>query len=60
MPTIGTWYRRLQRKAEENDNIDYQFHFSYLIKVMKQYCKKFNKDFRNGIHQNPFKKYSNV
>ena len=42
MPTIGTWYRRLIRKAEENDNIDYQFHFSYLIKVMKQYVREYD------------------
>lgn len=42
MPTIGTWYRRLLRKAEENDNIDYQFHFSYLIKVMKQYVREYD------------------
>lgn len=40
MPTIGSWYRRLMRKAENNDNIDYQFHFSYLIKVMKQYVRE--------------------
>ena len=42
MPTIGTWYKRLIRKAEENDNIDYQFHFSYLIKVMKQYVREYD------------------
>ena len=24
MPTIGTWYRRLEQKAEENVNLDYQ------------------------------------
>ena len=42
LPTIGTWYRRLLRKAEENDNIDYQFHFSYLIKVMRQYVREFD------------------
>ena len=42
MPTIGTWYKRLLRKAEENDNIDYQFHFSYLIKVMKQYVREYD------------------
>ena len=42
MPTIGTWYRRLIRKAQENDNIDYQFHFSYLIKVMKQYVREYD------------------
>ena len=42
LPTIGSWYRRLLRKAEENDNIDYQFHFSYLIKVMRQYVREFD------------------
>ncbi len=42
LPTIGSWYRRLIRKAEENDNIDYQFHFSYLIKVMRQYVREFD------------------
>ena len=42
LPTIGTWYRRLIRKAEENDNIDYQFHFSYLIKVMRQYVREYD------------------
>ncbi len=42
LPTIGTWYRRLVRKAEENDNIDYQFHFSYLLKVMRQYVREFD------------------
>ena len=42
MPTIGTWYKRLIRKAEENDNIDYQFHFSYLIKVMRQYVREYD------------------
>lgn len=42
MPTIGSWYRRLMRKAENNDNIDYQFHFSYLMKVMKQYVREFD------------------
>ena len=40
MPTIGSWYKRLQRKAQNNDNIDYQFHFSYLIKVMRQYVRE--------------------
>jgi hypothetical protein len=40
MPTIGSWYKRLVRKAEENKNIDYQFHFSYLLKVMRQYVRE--------------------
>jgi hypothetical protein len=30
------------RKAEENTNVDYQFHYSYLIKVMKQYIREYN------------------
>ena len=42
MPTIGSWYRRILRKAEENTNVDYQFHYSYLIKVMKQYIREYN------------------
>ena len=42
LPTIGSWYRRLLRKSQENDNIDYQFHFSYLIKVMRQYTRVFD------------------
>lgn len=42
MPTIGSWYKRILNKAEENKNIDYQFHYSYLIKVMKQYVREYN------------------
>ena len=42
MPTIGSWYKRILRKAEENKNPDYQFHYSYLIKVMKQYVREYN------------------
>jgi len=42
MPTIGSWYRRILRKAEENKNVDYQFHYSYLMKVMKQYIREYN------------------
>ena len=42
MPTIGSWYKRLQKKAKENDNNDYRFHYSYLIKVMKQYIREYN------------------
>jgi len=42
MPTIGSWYRRILRKAEENRNADYQFHYSYLIKVMRQYIREYN------------------
>ncbi len=42
MPTIGSWYERLLQKAKENDNSDYQYHYSYLTKVMKQYCRKYD------------------
>ncbi len=42
MPTIGSWYRRLQVKAQENKNPDYQFHYSYLLKVMKQYIREYD------------------
>ncbi|MCI8486170.1 MAG: DUF87 domain-containing protein [Clostridia bacterium] len=40
MPTIGSWYRRLLKKAKENDNQDYRFHYSYLVKVMRQYVRE--------------------
>ncbi|MCI8444519.1 MAG: DUF87 domain-containing protein [Clostridia bacterium] len=42
MPTIGSWYKRLQIKAQENDNPDYQYHYSYLLKVMKQYIREYD------------------
>ncbi len=42
MPTIGSWYKRIQKKAKENDNPDYQFHYSYLLKVMKQYIREYD------------------
>ena len=42
MPTIGSWYRRLAAKAQENKNPDYQFHYSYLLKVMKQYIREYD------------------
>ena len=42
MPTIGSWYKRLQRNAESNTNPDYRFHYSYLLKVMKQYIREYN------------------
>ena len=42
MPTIGSWYKRILKKAEENKNPDYQFHYSYLMKVMKQYIREYN------------------
>ncbi len=42
MPTIGSWYRRIQGKARENTNPDYQYHYSYLLKVMKQYIREYD------------------
>ena len=42
MPTIGSWYKRIMRKAKENENQDYRFHYSYLLKVMKQYIREYN------------------
>ncbi len=41
LPTIGSWYRQIQEKAANNTNSDYQFHYSYLIKVMKQYIREY-------------------
>ena len=40
MPTIGSWYKRLLHTSKENENPDYRFHFSYLIKVMRQYVRE--------------------
>ncbi len=42
MPTIGSWYKRIQQKAKENTNKDYQYHYSYLLKVMKQYIREYD------------------
>ena len=43
MPTIGSWYKRIEKKARENDNSDYKFHYSYLLKVMKQYIREYDR-----------------
>ena len=42
MPTIGSWYKRLMVKAQENQNPDYQFTYSYLLKVMRQYVREYD------------------
>ena len=42
MPTIGSWYKTLLKKAEENTDENYTFHYSYLKKVMKQYARELN------------------
>ncbi|MEG0072929.1 MAG: DUF87 domain-containing protein [Clostridia bacterium] len=40
MPTISSWYDTLLVKAGENQNGAYSYHYSYLVKVMKQYVRK--------------------
>ena len=42
MPTISDWYDRLIIKREENTNETYKYHYDYLVKVMKQFSRKFN------------------
>ncbi len=42
MPTIGSWYKRIVKNSQMNQNTDYRFHYSYLIKVMKQYIREYN------------------
>ena len=42
MPTIGSWFKRIQKKAQDNTNQDYQYHYSYLLKVMKQYIREYD------------------
>lgn len=42
MPTIGSWYKRLIQKAKENTNKNYEYHYSYLLKVMKQYIREYD------------------
>lgn len=42
MPTIGSWYKTLLRKAKENVDENYAYQYSYLTKVMKQYVRELN------------------
>ena len=42
MPTIGSWYKRIQENAKNNNNKNYDFHYSYLLKVMKQYIREYD------------------
>ena len=42
MPTIGSWYKRILKKSKENENSDYTRHYSYLIKVMRQYIREYD------------------
>ena len=42
MTTIGSWYKRIRQSAQSNTNKDYEYHYSYLLKVMKQYVREYN------------------
>ena len=42
MPTISFWYDVLSEKAREDTTETYIYHYNYLLKVMKQYCRKFD------------------
>lgn len=42
MPTIGSWYKRLERRAKANTSDTYSSHYNYLLKVMKQYVREYN------------------
>lgn len=42
MPTISFWYEVLTEKAKEDTTETYTYHYNYLLKVMKQYCRKFD------------------
>lgn len=41
MPTISEWYDILVEKAKIDTNETYAYHYNYLLKVMRQYCRKF-------------------
>ena len=42
MPTISFWYEILVEKAKEDTTETYTYHYNYLLKVMRQYCRKFD------------------
>ena len=42
MPTISEWYELVKEKSVRDSNETYDYHYRYLLKVMKQYCKKFD------------------
>ena len=42
MPTISDWYDLLQEKSVNDSNETYDYHYRYLLKVMRQYCRKFD------------------
>ena len=60
MPTIGSWYKRIVNKAKQNDNSDYRFYYSYLIKVMKQYVREYDGQLAYFDGQSTFELLDNV
>ena len=60
MPTIGSWYKQLSQNAKMNDNPDYRFHYSYLIKVMKQYVREFDGQMAYFDGQSTFELLDNI
>ena len=42
MPTISEWYDLLVETSKDNSIETYAYHYNYLLKVMKQYCRKFD------------------
>ena len=60
MPTIGSWYKRISENAKLNDNPDYRFHYSYLIKVMKQYVREFDGQMAYFDGQSTFELLDNI
>ncbi len=60
MPTIGSWYKRIVENSKNNDNQDYRFHYSYLIKVMKQYVREFDGQMAYFDGQSTFELLDNV
>ena len=42
MPTIGSWYKRIEQKAKDNKDSNYQLQYSYLLKVIRQYIREYN------------------
>ena len=39
---MTSWYKRIVNNARANTNEDYRFHYSYLVKVMRQYVREYN------------------
>ena len=60
MPTIGSWYKRIVKNAESNENPDYRFHYSYLVKVMKQYVREYEGQMAYFDGQSTFELTENI